>query len=125
MVDLHSDSARSYRLRVPGMLQDRVVYKKRRVKVSGKWVWKKPVYVRISRHTLPNGKKLKCKAGTQIIDRAWRFLKERVHSVKLSPQSPQLVAYIRNGQWEYWHRNKDLWVASGHAVAEACKAMVL
>ena len=39
-VILHTDSARSYRMKLPGVLHDAVVHKKRRVKVNGKWVEK-------------------------------------------------------------------------------------
>ena len=77
-VILHSDSARSYRLKVPGMLHDAVAHQKKRIKRGAKYVWMKPNYVRISTHTLPDGRKIKTKAGTQIIDRAWRFIEERL-----------------------------------------------
>ena len=77
-VILHSDSARSYRMKVPGMLHDAVIHQKKRVKRAGKWVWKKPTFVKVSSHKLPDGRTIKTKAGTQIIDRAWRFIKERL-----------------------------------------------
>ena len=55
-VILHSDSARSNRMKVPGMLHDAVVHQKSRVKRAGKWVWKKPTFVNVSVHKLPDGR---------------------------------------------------------------------
>ena len=73
-VVLHSDSARSYRMKVPGMVHNGVIYKKKRVKRGGKWIWLKPTYVKVSTHKLPDGSKIQTKAGAQNIDRAWRFI---------------------------------------------------
>ena len=55
---LHTDSAKSYRATVPGVLHDRVIHKKQRIKVGTKFRW-----IGI----------IKAKSGTQIIDRCWRF----------------------------------------------------
>ena len=78
-VILHTDSAKSYRLRLPGVLHDRVVHCKKRVKVRGVWKWLVPRYTKIVTHKVPNSKKtLRVKSGMQIIDRCWRFLKDRV-----------------------------------------------
>ena len=44
-VILHTDSAKSYRVAVPGVLHDRVVHKKLRVKIGRKWSWLAPKYV--------------------------------------------------------------------------------
>ena len=114
-VILHSDAAKSYRLRLPGVLHDHVRHCKKRIRVKGKWIWKQPTYVKIAIHKDPcTGKKLKVKGGTQIIDRAWRYLKDRI---KLNQQctvgSPLLRTKIRSAQYEYWHRNADMWLASG------------
>ena len=118
-VVLHSDSARSYRMKVPGMLHDAVVHKKKRVKRGGKWIWLKPNYVKISTHKLPDGSKLKTKAGTQIIDRAWRFIKERLRkNQNAKTSSAMLTLQVRSAQWEYWHRNDDLWVRTGEVLKE-------
>ncbi|OLQ11078.1 hypothetical protein AK812_SmicGene5167 [Symbiodinium microadriaticum] len=38
-VVLHTDSAKSYRLKLPGVLHDRVIHCKKRVKVKGKMQW--------------------------------------------------------------------------------------
>ena len=118
-VVLHSDSARSYRMKVPGMLHDAVVHKKKRVKRGGKWIWLKPNYVKISTHKLPDGSKIKTKAGTQIIDRAWRFIKERLRRNQNAKASSAMMSLqVRSAQWEYWHRNDDLWVCTGEILKE-------
>ncbi len=51
----------------------------------------------------PNGKTLNVKAGTQHIDHAWRFLKDRIH-VNQSERagSKALRARIRSTQYKYW-----------------------
>ena len=66
-VILHTDSARSYRLKLPGMVHDAVVHKKRKVKKNGKWIWLRPTFVRVAKHKLPDGNTVTCKAGTQIL----------------------------------------------------------
>ena len=68
-VVLHSDSARSYRMKIPGVVHDAVTHRKKRVKRGGKFVWVQPTYVKVSSHKLPNGRRIKTKAGTQIVDR--------------------------------------------------------
>ena len=92
-VILHTDAAKSYKTKINGMLHDNVRHCKKRVKVAGKFVWKAPVYVRLAVHKCPKtGKKVQVKAGTQIIDRAWRFLKERIHvqsNSKVGSSTPQ------------------------------------
>ena len=81
LIVLHTDSAKSYKLKVPGVLHDRVVHCKKRVKVRGKWRWLQPHYVRLVRHKIPGakGKALMVKSGTQIVERVWRFLKDRIN----------------------------------------------
>ena len=60
------------------------------------------------------GCKFKAKGGTQIIDRAWRFLKERIVLNQHSRVgTPLLGAKIRSAQCEYWYRNADLWLEAG------------
>ena len=46
------------------MLHDAVVHKKRRVKRGKKWVWVKPVYVKMFAHKLKDGTVIKTKGGT-------------------------------------------------------------
>ena len=115
----HTDSARSYKLRLPMVVHDHVVHCKQRVKVKGKWMWKAPKYVSLREHKLPDsGKVIKVKAGTQIIDRVWRFFKSRLDLNQHSKAgSARLREQIRSIQYEYWNRNKDLWVASGDLCA--------
>ena len=115
-VILHTDSAKSYKLKLPRVLHDKVVHCKKRVKVNGKWQWQRPHYVRIVTHKLPGtkGKTLKVKSGTQVIDRCWRFLKERVLvNQHTKAGSAFLRAKLRSAQYEYWNRNADLWVGCG------------
>lgn len=93
---LHTDSAKSYKLKVPDVLHDRVVHKKKRVKVGTKFRWIAPKYVEMQRHKVPGSKKvIKCKSGTQIIDRCWKFLKARLN----------INQHSRVG--------KDLWIDTG------------
>eukprot|EP00438_Fugacium_kawagutii_P027549 Skav207068 [mRNA] locus=scaffold1909:117809:118993:- [translate_table: standard] len=114
-VVLHTDSAKSYRLRVAGVLHDRVIHCKKRVKVRGKWKWQSPRYVKVVEHKIPGTKKkLRVKAGTQIIDRCWRFLKERLTLNQHTKAGSQLLkAKLRSAQYQYWHKNADMWTATG------------
>ena len=43
---LHTDPAKSSKVKVSGVLHDQVCHCKKRVKVKGKWVWRKPTYVK-------------------------------------------------------------------------------
>ena len=110
---LHTDSARSYKMRIPGVVHDSVRHCKKRVKVGKKWVWKKPVYVRLAKHVLPDGSKLTVKAGTQVIDRTWRFLRAHLRGLNSRPGAFRLSAAIRSAQWLYWKRGADLWKETG------------
>ena len=75
----HTDSARSYKTRLNKVVHDNVVRCKKKVRVNGKWTWQMPKYVKVTTHTLPGtNKKVKAKAGTQIVDRAWRYIKDRL-----------------------------------------------
>ena len=55
---LHTDGARAYKLRVPGMLHDHVVHMKKRVRVGSAWIWKKPFSPRPSHTKHHMGQKL-------------------------------------------------------------------
>ena len=57
-VVLHTDSAKSYKLKLSGVIHDAVVHYKKRVKVKGKMQWLKARYTRVVKHKLPGGKKL-------------------------------------------------------------------
>ena len=111
---LHTDSARSYRTKIRGVLHDAVIHQKKRIFHGGKWVWKSPTFVCLAKHKLPNGRKITVKAGTQVIDRAWRFLKDRVKiNQNAKTGSTQLAAKIRAAQYEYWQRGSDMWASTG------------
>ena len=110
----HTDSARSYKLKLEDVYHDHVVHQKKRVKVKGKWTWRLPTYVKTVVHELPDGQKLHVKAGTQVIDRCWRYLKDRIVINQYSRAgSSALRAKLRSAQWCYWHRNDDLWLQTG------------
>ena len=75
-----------------------------------------PHYVRIIKHKLPGtkNKTITVKSGTQVIDRCWRFLKERVRVNQHTKAGSSLLrAKLRSAQYEYWNRSKDLWLACG------------
>jgi hypothetical protein len=117
-VILHTDSARSYKAKVPGVLHDSVVHQKKRTKVRGKWVWKNPTFVKLRTHKLPNGKTIRRKAGTQIIDRAWRFIKDCLRLNQFTKVGSLLLrAQIRSAQYEYWHKGQDLWACTGQLLS--------
>ena len=118
-------TSRSYKMKLPGVVHDAVVHKKKRVKRNGKWVWLKPTFVRISKHTLPDGRRISCKAGTQIVDCAWKFIKARLcRNQYVKSSSLLLTARICSAQWEYWNRHRDLWLCTGHVVASYMEGMV-
>ena len=78
---LHTDAAKSYKLKLSGIVHHQVIHCKKKMKVNGKWKWQAPNYVRMVSHKVPGQKSpLRCKAGTQVIDRAWRFLKDRIEN---------------------------------------------
>ena len=124
-VILHTDSARSYKAKVPGVLHDSVVHQKKHVKVKGKYVWQSPSLVKLTTHKLPCGKKIRVKAGTQVIDRAWKFIKERLRLNQFTKVGSSLLrAHIRSAQYEYWHRNRDMWACAGQLLSEYMKDIV-
>ena len=125
-VVLHTDSAKSYRVRVAGVLHDRVVHCKKRVKVRGKWKWQAPRYVKVVEHKLPGtNKKIRVKAGTQVIDRCWRFLKERLSlNQNTKAGSSLLRSKLRSAQYQYWYKNADMWVATGSLCQWAAKRLM-
>ncbi len=122
-VILHTDGARTYSLKVDGVLHDHVVHQKKPLKVgdklvrkSGRLVWITPQYVRLFTHRLPGGRRLKVKGGTQVIDKAWQHLRDAIkrHGGKVGSQS--LRVRIRSAQWTYWNRGKDPWAATGQMI---------
>ena len=107
-VVLHTDSAKSYKLKIEGVLHDRVVHAKKRVKVDGKFRWLKPRYVKLVKHKVPStNRTITVKSGTQIIDRAWRFLKDRIIvNQNCRAGIKALRAKLRSAQYEYWHKKR-------------------
>eukprot|EP00434_Breviolum_minutum_P034224 symbB.v1.2.030280.t2/scaffold3396.1/size57705/2 len=68
-----------------------------------------PTNVKTMEHKLPGGMTLQVKAGTQVIDRCWRYIKGRIVINQNSRAgSVALRAQLRSAQWRYWHRNDDL-----------------
>ncbi|OLQ12516.1 hypothetical protein AK812_SmicGene3590 [Symbiodinium microadriaticum] len=62
-VILHSDGARAYKLKVPGVMHCNVVHKKTKVKVNGKVRWMKPHYTKVYSLKLPTGDQIKVKCN--------------------------------------------------------------
>ena len=115
-VILHTDGAKSYRLKtspVKGILHDWVVHKKKKVTIRGRTAWIRPKYVVLFEHQLPDGKTIRTKGGTQIIDRAWGVLRSHIGSRSGKVSSTSITARIRSAQWCYWNRGEDLWLATG------------
>ena len=112
---------------VAGINHDNVVHQKKKVKVKGVWKWQLPKYVRLVSHSIPGSKKkMTVKAGTQVIDRAWRFLKERiVLNQRCKVGTARLRAKVRSAQYEYWHRNEDLWLCTGELCTWQMKKIFL
>ena len=111
---LHTDSASSDKAKMAGVLHDSVVHPKKRVWKGGKQVWQPPTFLRLAKHTLPDGRRLAVKAGTQVVDRAWRFIKDRVKiNQNVKRNFTLLQAKIRSAQYEYWQRGKDAWASAG------------
>ena len=115
-VILHTDGARAYTLKVPGVLHDHVIHKKKRIEVNGDSVWIKPKYTRIVKHRLPGGEEVMVQAGTQVIDRFWRFLREKLQGRSSAVGSDTLLRRIRAAQWAFWHREQDLWIELGRSM---------
>jgi len=113
-VILHTDGAKAYRYKLAGVCHDFVVHQKKKIK----GVWVKPCFVKMVRHTLPDKQKLWVKGGTQIIDRAWQFLRRHIHNHNGEAGSASLARLIRSAQWAYWHRDSDLWAATGRLISD-------
>ena len=57
------------------------------------------------------------KSGTQIIDRSWRYLKDRLRiNQNVTVGSRLLRIQLRSAQYEYWLRGHDLWIETGSLV---------
>ena len=101
------------------MLHDAVVHCKKKRIVRGKVTWAAPQHVRVTTHKVAKGKILKVKSGTRHIDRAWRFLKERVRgNQQVKAGTKAIRACSRAAQYEYWLRGRNLWLCTGHLVTK-------
>ena len=105
-VVLFTDSARSYKTKINGVIHHSVSHKKKRVYnlTKKKYVWKNPSWTKIVKTKLPNGEVQTMKAGTQIIDRCWQLLKKKVKCRLSSPGYLKSARSIRSAQWFYWNR---------------------
>jgi hypothetical protein len=92
-VILHTDGARAYKIKVPGIMHDNVVHKKKLMRINGKATWVKPHYTRVYVHKLPVGQKVKVKAGTQIIDRFWGTLRQGLKNISRQPGSARKACW--------------------------------
>jgi len=110
---LHTDGARAYKTKVNGVAREAIAHCKKRARTKGKRSWKDPVYTKLVVQTLPDGTKVRVKAGTQIIDNSWRSIKSCLKGLSLKPGSLRMVAAIRSAQWLYWSRGQDLWARTG------------
>ena len=117
-VVLHSDGARTYKLKMRGVVHDNVIHKKKQVVIKGKTVWVKPRYVRLHTHTLPDGSTLKVKAGTQVIDRFWQSLRKYLGHSPRHPDNLFLERKIRSAQWLYWNKGKNLMIETGNMIGK-------
>jgi len=119
---LHSDSARAYRkCHFKGVVKDHVVHKKRRVvDTKGKVKWLSPIYAKDAKHVI-DGKRVVRKAGTQVIDRAWRALKANMSMNQTTrPGSRAFALEVRSAQFEYWRSKDDPWTA----LCEMCRELM-
>lgn len=111
-VILHTDRAKAYALKIDGVIHDSVRHSRKRVKRGGKWVWVKPYFAKLVSHRTPDGCTIKCKSGTQIIDRLWQHVRKHTKGVN-STHHRRLEIAIRRAQWCYWKKDCDLWLACG------------
>ena len=117
-VILHTDGAKAYKMKIPGVLHDNVMHKKKKVIVKGKQVWVNPKYTKGWTHQLPTGQKFRVKAGTQIIDRFWGHLRAYLKHAPRKIGSSALAVKVRAAQRTYWHRTQNLWTATGQMLKE-------
>ncbi|CAK0795081.1 unnamed protein product [Prorocentrum cordatum] len=114
----HADGARAHKLKTDGVLHDNVAHQKKRVVIKGKTAWIKPSFTKVVKHCIPDKGDLYVKAGTQIIDRAWRHLRGCLEGVPAAVGSDMLRRRVRSAQWAYWMRARDLWQATGDMISK-------
>ena len=86
--------------------------------INGKQTWVRPRYTKLFTHTLPNGKKIRVKAGTQIIDRFWGHVRAYLKHAARLVGSCALKRKIRAAQWTYWHKGENLWSATANMLKD-------
>ena len=123
-VILHTDGAGAYKLKIPSVIHDHVVHKKKHVKINGKFTWVKPHYTKVYSHKLPCGKTVKVKSGMQIIDRFWGILRQGLKFVSRKPSNCLLERQVRSIQWVYCHKGANIWKATGDMLQFVQKAWV-
>ena len=112
-VILHTDGARAYTMKVPSVIHDNVVHRRKLIKRGSKNIWVKPAFTKVMTHKFPDKSTLRVKAGTQVIDRFWRHLRAHLEGVSSSVGSKALHLRVRSAQWTYWHRGTDQWAKTG------------
>ena len=95
--------------------------RKKRVVIRGKSIWIKPSYTKVYKHKFPNGKLITVKSGTQIIDRFWGTLRQGLKHTPRQPGTALLNRKIRSIQWQYWHKDHNMWQATGAMVQALLK----
>ena len=89
-----------YASNVSCVLHDQVVQKQERVKINRKFKWTARTYVQIQKQKVPGAKTpLKVKSGTQITDRLWRYLKDRLNINQHSKVGSRRTATGLLGDW--------------------------
>ena len=76
-------------------------------------MWVRPKYVKLSAHKLPSGETLWTKAGTQMIDSAWKTLRKHIGRRNRKGGTISIRDRVRSAQWVNWNRGEDLWLATG------------
>ena len=74
-VVLYTDGARTYKLKLRGVLHDQAIHKKKKVMLKGKPTWVNPKYSNVHCHILPDKYHMRVKTCTRIIDRFWQHLR--------------------------------------------------
>ena len=104
---IHTDSARAYKKVIPGTAHTAVVHQVK--KVQGVWV--QPAFVRTETVDLPDGSKLRVKAGTQLIDGVWRIIRRDIRDSLRHSRLELVDKLVRVSQWRYWNQDRDLYTA--------------
>ena len=63
-------------------------------------------------------RKIRVKAGTQIIDRFWGHVRAYLKHAARLVGSCALKRKIRAAQWTYWHKGENLWSATANMLKD-------